>query len=62
MNPFNFHQSRPGEKQLGDILKKKKDSEGDYVFLIIPEDIGVRANGGRPGAAENSLHFYKAIQ
>ena len=61
MNPFNFHQSRPGEKQLGDILKKKKDSEGDYVFLIISEDIGVRANGGRPGAAENSLHFYKAI-
>ena len=61
MNPFNFHQSRPGEKQLGDILKKKKDSEGDYIFLIIPEDIGVRANGGRPGAAENSLHFYKAI-
>ena len=57
MNPFNFHQSRPGEKQLGDILKKKKDSEGDYVFLIIPEDIGVRANGGRPRAAENSLHY-----
>ena len=33
MNPFNFHQSRPGEKQLGDILKKKKDSEGDYVLF-----------------------------
>ena len=31
MNPFNFHQSRPGEKQLGDILKKKKDSEGNVL-------------------------------
>jgi formiminoglutamase len=61
MNPFQSHKSRPGEKQLGDLLKQKTDSEGDYIFLLIPEDIGVRANGGRPGAANNSSFFYKAI-
>tara|TARA_B110000003_G_scaffold24109_2_gene23092 strand:+ start:784 stop:1758 length:975 start_codon:yes stop_codon:yes gene_type:complete len=61
MNPFRSHKSRPGEKQLGDLLKQKNDSDGDYIFLLIPEDIGVRANGGIPGAAGNSSLFYKAI-
>ena len=54
MNPFKSYKTRPGEKHLGELLKQKNDSDGDYIFLLIPEDIGVRANGGRPGAADNS--------
>ncbi len=61
MNPFKSYKSRPGEKQLGDLLKQKNNSDGDYIFLLIPEDIGVRANGGRSGAASNSSLFYQAI-
>ena len=34
-----------------DILDFLKESEAKYVLLGIPEDIGVRANYGRPGAA-----------
>jgi formiminoglutamase len=45
-----------GEKMITipkgvDILNFLKQSEAKYVLLGIPEDIGVRANYGRPGAA-----------
>ncbi|MBO9583706.1 MAG: formimidoylglutamase [Flavobacterium sp.] len=45
-----------GEKMIvippgADIVNFLKESEAKYVLLGIPEDIGVRANYGRPGAA-----------
>ncbi|MEC5167409.1 formiminoglutamase [Flavobacterium sp. PL11] len=45
-----------GEKMIAipkdtDILKFLKNCEAKYVLFGIPEDIGVRANYGRPGAA-----------
>lgn len=45
-----------GEKMIlvpngADIFNFIKQSEAKYVLLGIPEDIGVRANFGRPGAA-----------
>ena len=45
-----------GEKMLTvpkdtDVTQFLKDCEAKYVLLGIPEDIGVRANFGRPGAA-----------
>ena len=45
-----------GEKMIvipkgADKIKFLQESEAKYVLLGIPEDIGVRANYGRPGAA-----------
>ena len=45
-----------GEKMIvipkgSDVLNFLKESDAKYVLLGIPEDIGVRANYGRPGAA-----------
>ncbi len=55
--------TRPGETKVGQSLLFIED-EGDlseliqksgakFVVVFIPEDVGVRANGGRPGAAES---------
>lgn len=49
--------SRVGERLLGESLKwcdsveSAAESAADFVLLGLPEDIGVRANLGRPGAA-----------
>ena len=51
--------AREGEIKIGQrvqcadsgILESLEASNARYVLLGIPEDIGVRANGGRPGAA-----------
>lgn len=59
-----------GEKMLTvpkneDILKFLKSSEAKYVLFGIPEDIGVRANFGRPGthsAWESALKSIANIQ
>ncbi|MCI9845414.1 formimidoylglutamase [Flavobacterium pectinovorum] len=44
-----------------DILDFLKESDAKYVLLGIPEDIGVRANYGRPGAASAWESALKAI-
>lgn len=38
-----------------------KESEAKYVLLGIPEDIGIRANFGRPGAASAWSNAIKSI-
>ena len=50
--------SRAGEKKLGAVVKtvsnleELKNTQSKYVLLGIPEDIGVRANYGKPGARD----------
>jgi len=55
-----------GEKMITipkgvDIHEFIKESEAKYVILGIPEDIGVRANYGRPGAASAWESAIKSI-
>jgi formiminoglutamase len=55
-----------GEKMLTvpkdtDIISFLKSSEAKYVLFGIPEDIGVRANFGRPGAASAWESAIKSI-
>lgn len=55
-----------GEKMIvippgSDKVSFLKDSEAKYVLLGIPEDIGVRANYGRPGAASAWQSAIKSI-
>ena len=55
-----------GEKMLtvpkdADITKFLKTTEARYVLFGIPEDIGVRANFGRPGAASAWESAIKSI-
>src|SRR5436190_16404477 len=44
-----------------DKLNFLKESEAKYVLLGIPEDIGVRANFGRPGTASAWESAIKSI-
>lgn len=57
---------RTGEKKIGEsffVLGEKykwedlKNVPGDYVLFGIPEDIGPRANSGRPGSSGMWLEF-----
>ena len=55
-----------GEKMIvippgADKVNFLKESEAKYVLLGIPEDIGVRANYGRPGAASAWQSAIKSI-
>lgn len=55
-----------GEKMIvipsgADIINFLKESEAKYVLLGIPEDIGVRANYGRPGTASAWQSAIKSI-
>ncbi|WP_125722845.1 formimidoylglutamase [Flavobacterium ustbae] len=55
-----------GEKMLvippgADKVDFIKESEAQYVLLGIPEDIGIRANYGRPGAASAWQSAIKSI-
>ncbi|PXY46289.1 formimidoylglutamase [Flavobacterium hydrophilum] len=55
-----------GEKMITipkgvEILNFLKESDAKYVLLGIPEDIGVRANYGRPGAASAWESAIKSI-
>ena len=51
---LNLFTPREGEKKLGQAINLVKnsiaDTDGEYVLLGIPEDIGPRANMGRSGA------------
>jgi formiminoglutamase len=59
--------SRAGEKKLGEDLdvisdwSALSDKSQPFVLLGIQEDIGIRANLGRPGAAETWSYFLKAF-
>ncbi len=44
-----------------DAFEFIKSSEADYVLIGVPEDLGVRANFGRPGAASAWESAIKAI-
>lgn len=58
---LKYTAQRSGEVKFGermhvlplniDLAKGIKDSDAEFVLLGIPEDIGVRANFGRPGTA-----------
>ncbi|KRO68654.1 MAG: hypothetical protein ABR88_07745 [Cryomorphaceae bacterium BACL7 MAG-120322-bin74] len=61
MNPFASFVSRPGEKRLGDLLESQEAGQGQYVFVGVPEDIGVRANQGRPGASLSPKAIFQAL-
>ncbi|MBX2844626.1 MAG: formimidoylglutamase [Saprospiraceae bacterium] len=64
--------ARAGETKIGQSIQYLELGEASwpaslakhpakYVLLGIPEDIGVRANGGRPGAAGQWMAFLKAF-
>ena len=62
---------RPGETKFGEKLSlisslgELNDSKAKFVLFGIPEDIGVRANQGKPGAArawETLLHSLLNVQ
>ena len=61
MNPFDSYQTRSGERRLGDHLKLRPEGEGQYIFVAVAEDIGVRANMGRPGAAASPAAILESI-
>ncbi|MDP4854573.1 MAG: hypothetical protein NWR20_00700, partial [Schleiferiaceae bacterium] len=44
------YRPRPGELRIGDCLRLPGDAP--FVLLGIAEDFGIRANGGRAGAAK----------
>ena len=65
--------TRDGELKLGQrvswadqgLLESLEASDARYVLIGLPEDVGVRANGGRPGAAsawEVSLPHFLNVQ
>lgn len=58
---------RPGEIKLGEKIQfldkneRLKDSSANFVLLGIPEDIGVRANYGKPGTSGAWQETLKAL-
>lgn len=61
MNPFSSFFSRPGETRWGDVLSNRQPGEGKFIFVGVAEDIGIRANGGRPGAALTPLAVFQSL-
>ncbi|MGO1585700.1 formimidoylglutamase [Mesonia sp.] len=76
MNFFNFLtensakayiNSRDGETKLGESInyvssfKELENTAAHYVIFGIPEDIGIRANLGKPGASNTWEPFLKAF-
>lgn len=59
--------ARAGEEKLGQVIHLIQDLEeelseaGPFVLIGIPEDIGVRANLGRPGAASSLESLFSAL-
>ena len=64
---FSFITRRTGETKLGETVflpqnwEELATFEGKFVILGIPEDIGIRANYGRAGAASGWQHFLPAF-
>ena len=61
MNPFEAFVHRAGEQRLGDVFKAQAPGQGEFVFVGVPEDIGIRANLGRPGAAATPVAVFTAL-
>ena len=61
MNPIEAFVPRAGEKRLGDVFQAQAPGQGQFVFVGVPEDIGVRANLGRPGAAATPSAVFAAL-
>lgn len=59
------HETRLGEKirlcSSGNLEESLRSSPAKYVLIGLPEDIGVRANQGREGAAGAWEHALKAL-
>lgn len=62
-----FIQSRPNETKFGESIQcissldELEHHQASYVLLGIPEDIGIRANRGKPGAAKTWSVFLNAF-
>ncbi len=61
MNPFTSYQPRAGEHRLGDLLQNRPAGEGKYILVGVAEDIGIRANLGRRGAANTPAAVFQSI-
>lgn len=63
--PFETFQSRDGETRLGETIQLDgwcdPQSRTTHVLVGVPEDIGIRANGGRPGAAHTPTAAISAL-
>ena len=55
----HLYTPRAGEQRIGDSLAPL--GEAPFVLLGIAEDLGVRANGGRPGAADSPEAVLRAL-
>lgn len=63
----NIFRTRPGETRLGETVGRweegqdLKDLSATFAIVGIKEDIGIRANHGRPGAAKALDHLLPAL-
>ncbi|MEN9940485.1 MAG: hypothetical protein RIR61_1292, partial [Bacteroidota bacterium] len=55
----HLYTPRAGEQRIGDALAPL--GEAPFVLFGIAEDLGVRANGGRPGAANSPEAVLRAL-
>jgi len=55
----HLYSPRAGEQRLGDALAPL--GQAPFVLLGAAEDLGVLANGGRPGAAESPEGVFRAL-
>jgi len=60
---FHYTQIRTGERKWGEVLESRswEHPEVQFVLVGIPEDVGVRANGGNPGAAQTPEAVIRAL-
>ena len=60
---FHYTQIRSGERKWGEVLESRSWDHPDVQFVLvgIPEDVGVRANGGNPGAAQTPEAAIRAL-
>ncbi len=60
---FHYTHIRTGERKWGEVLEARSWNHPDVQFVLvgIPEDIGVRANGGNPGAAQTPEAVFRAL-
>jgi formiminoglutamase len=61
----HFKKKDPQDLRLGDRIRVLQDADslqpGDIVLLGVCNEVGVLANGGRPGAMEGPIYFRKAL-
>ncbi len=55
----HLYSPRAGEQRIGDSLAPL--GEAPFVLFGVAEDLGVRANGGRPGAADSPEGVLRAL-